>query len=114
MLDEIKRKVDNTTKIQEDKPITMEEEQEATTELLINKSPGIGGIPAKIYQTFEYVTEWLFKILQELNEQKQLNETMRTSIVKILYKKGDRRMIGNYRPLSLACTDYKILAKMIT
>ena len=39
---------------------------------------------------------------------------MCTSIVKILYKKGDRRMIGNYRPLSLACTDYKILAKIIT
>ena len=39
--------------------------------------------------------EWLFEILQELNEQKQPTETMRTSIVKILYKKGDRRMIGN-------------------
>ena len=39
---------------------------------------------------------------------------MRTSIVKILYKKGDRRIIGNYLPLSLACTDYKILAKIIT
>ena len=39
---------------------------------------------------------------------------MRTSIVKILYKKGDRRMTGNYRPLSLACTDYKITAKIIT
>ena len=39
---------------------------------------------------------------------------MRKSIVKILYKKGDRRMIGNYRLLSLACTDYKILVKIIT
>ena len=39
---------------------------------------------------------------------------MRRSIVKIIYIKGDRRMIGNYRPLSLACTDYKILAKIIT
>ena len=54
------------------------------------------------------------EILQELNEQKQPTETIRTSIVKILYKKEDRRIIGNYRPLSLACTDYKILAKTIT
>ena len=79
--------------------------KEATKALLKNKSPGIDGIHAKFYQIFEYVTEWLFEIIQELNEQKQLTETMRISIVKILYKKGDRRMIGNYRPLLLACTD---------
>ena len=114
MLDKIKRKVYNTKKIEEDKPITMEEVKEATTALLKNKSPGIDGIPAEFYQTFEYVTEWLFEILQELNEQKQLTETMCTSIVKILYKKGDRRIIGNYRSLSLACTYYKILSKIIT
>ena len=41
-------------------------------------------------------------------------ETMRTSVVKILLKKGDRKNIGNYRPLSLACTYYKIFAKVIT
>ena len=87
MLDKIQRKVDNTTKIEEDKPITMEEVKEATKALLTNKSPGIDGIPTKFYQTFEYVTEWLFGILQELNEQKQQTETMRTSIVKIIYKK---------------------------
>ena len=39
---------------------------------------------------------------------------MTTSIVKLLFKKGDRRKIGNYRPLSLSCIDYKILAKVIT
>ena len=39
---------------------------------------------------------------------------MCTSVVKLLFKKGDRRLIGNYRPLSFACTDYKNLAKIIT
>ena len=39
---------------------------------------------------------------------------MCTSVVKLLFKKGDRRLIGNYRPLSIAYTDYKILAKVIT
>ena len=82
--------------------------------LLKNKSPGIDGIPAKFYQTFEYVTEWLFKIFQELSAHKNLTETMRTSVVKLLYRKGGRRQIGNYRPLSLAFIDYKILAKVIT
>ena len=41
-----------------------------------------------------------------------MTSTMNTSIVKLLFKNGDRRNIGNYRPLSLACTDYKIIAKM--
>ena len=63
MLDKIRRKVDNTTKIEGDKPITMKELKEATKMLLKNKSPGIDSIPAKFYQTFEYVTEWLFEIL---------------------------------------------------
>ena len=65
----------------------MKEVKEATKALLKDKSPGIDGIPAEFYQTFEYVTEWIFEILQELNEQKQLTETIRKSIVKILYKK---------------------------
>ena len=39
---------------------------------------------------------------------------MRTSVVKLLFKKGDRKQIGNYRPLSLANSDYKIFAKAIT
>ena len=87
MLDKIKRKVDNTTKIEGDKPITMEEVKEATKALLKNKSPGIDVIPAEFYQTFEYFTEWLFEILQDLNEQKQLTEKMRTSMVKYFIKK---------------------------
>ena len=39
---------------------------------------------------------------------------MRTALVKLLHKKNGRRDIGNYRPLSLLCVDYKILAKETT
>merc|ERR1740130_708292 len=39
---------------------------------------------------------------------------MRTSIVKLLFKKNDRKRIGNCRPISLLCSDYKILAKIVT
>ena len=39
---------------------------------------------------------------------------MRTALVKLLHKKNDRKDIGNYRPLSLLCVDYKILGKEIT
>ena len=42
-----------------------------------------------------------------------MTETMRTAVVKLLFKKKDRKRIENYRPLSLLCTDYKIYAKII-
>ena len=48
MLDKIKRKLDNTTKIEGDKPIPMKKVKEATKALLKNKSPGIDRIPAEI------------------------------------------------------------------
>ena len=32
----------------------------------------------------------------------------------MFYKKLDKRMIGSYQWMSLACTDYKIIAKIIT
>ena len=32
---------------------------------------------------------------------------------KKIFKKGNRRLIGNYRLLSLVCTDYKIFVKVI-
>ena len=38
--------------------------------------------------------------------------TTSTSIVKLMFKKGDRRCIGNYRPLSLSCIDYKKIEKV--
>ena len=92
----------------------MEEIKEATKSLMTEKSPGIDGIPAEFYKEFMYVTEWLHEIIATAGEEGRLTETMRTSVVKILYKKGDRKSIGNYRPLSLAFTDYKIFTKAIT
>ena len=47
MLDKVKSKVDNTTKIEGDKPITMEELKEANKALLKNRSTGIDGLPAE-------------------------------------------------------------------
>ena len=36
-----------------------------------------------------------------------MTKSMRTAIVK-----GKRNDIGNYRPISLLCSDYKILARL--
>ena len=114
MIAKIKHKISDETREKTNKKLTVNEVKEATKALLKDKSPGIDGIPAEFYQEFEYITEWLYDILIETEKNKLLTKTMRTSVVKLLFKKGDRTQIGNYRPLSLANTDYKIFAKVIT
>ena len=47
-------------------------------------------------------------------ESGKMTETMRMAIVKIIYKKGDKKRIQNYRPISLLTADYKIFAKILT
>ena len=114
LLKKVKRKVGKEKKKRGERPLELEEFKTVTRQLLKNKSPGIDGIPAEFYQTFDFALEWLFRIVKQLLKEKKMTNTMSTSIVKLLFKKGDRRNIGNYRPLSLACTDYKIIAKVIS
>ena len=114
MLRKVTKKVSEATKEHINRELTRDELQAATKKMLKNKSPGIDGIPVELYQKFTHIQDWLFEVIIELRKQKRLTETMRTAIVKLLHKNNDRRDIGNYRPLSLLCADYKITAKATT
>ena len=37
----------------------------------------------------------------------------RTGLIALLYKKKDRLDTNNWRPISLVCTDYKVLSKIL-
>ena len=43
-----------------------------------------------------------------------LSFTQRTGLISLLHKKNDKKDTKNWRPISLLCTDYKILAKVLT
>ena len=38
-----------------------------------------------------------------------LPASTRTSVLALIYKKGDKNLLANYRPISLSNYDYKIL-----
>ena len=44
---------------------------------------------------------------------KELAETHNYSIIKLLFKKNNREELKNYRPISLANIDYKLLANVL-
>ena len=41
-------------------------------------------------------------------------ESMKTSNTRVIYKKGDRKSLKNWRPISLLNVDYKICSKAIS
>lgn len=59
----------------------------------------------------------LTKIDKQISEDQNTALTQpfrRTGLITLLYKKGDRTDLKNWRPISLLNCDYKILAKMIS
>jgi hypothetical protein len=78
------------------------------------KAPGVDGLPIKIYKTFwPSIGDAYMDLLLECLESKELPSTMRTSVVTLIYEKEDRKKLKNYRPISLLCADYKIIAKVM-
>ncbi len=76
-----------------------------------NKSPGLDGIPLEFYQTFwDIVCDLIIDVYNEAFVTGELPYSQRTSILSLIFKKGDRMLLKNYRPISLATTDYKIMA----
>jgi hypothetical protein len=83
-------------------------------ELPSGKSPGIDGLPAEFLRFFwEDLKHDFYDVLSESFETGTLPETMKMSVVTLIYKKKSGQDIRNYRSISLLCTDYKIIAKVM-
>ena len=76
-----------------------------------NKSPGIDGLPCEFYKHFwEELKDKYYSCITNSYEKESLSYSQRMSIITLLFKKGDKNLLGNYRPISLTNTDYKIIA----
>jgi hypothetical protein len=95
-----------------DKALTEDELFAALKKLPSGKVPGIDGLPAEFFKEFwDELKLSFFELSQTCFNDGCLPESMRTSIVTLIYKKEARDDIRNYRPISLLCSDYKIIAK---
>ena len=79
-----------------------------------NKSPGMDGITGEFYIEFQ---EQMIPIMGMLYERMECNDKVEKEIslglVSMIYKKGSKGRLENYRPLTMLNVDYKILARVI-
>jgi len=95
-------------------PPTLEELSTALSSLEHGKTPGIDGLPVDFFTAFwDILGPEVLLVLQESVRSGILPLSCRKAVVSLLPKGGDLQRVENWRPISLLCSDYKILSKLL-
>ena len=98
-----------------DAPVTLEELGQALKDLKSNKAPGADGIPVEFWKFFwGKLKHFFLDLVQEVIEKGKLHLSARRGILSLIEKLGkDVLDLDCWRPISLLCSDYKIISKLI-
>ena len=97
-----------------DEDLSNDEILKALKKMPNNKSPGPDGIITEFYKMFwNLIGEDLCEILRIGLEDEELSYSQYLAVITLLYKKGNRADIKNWRPISLLNSDYKLLSKVL-
>ncbi len=79
------------------------------------KAPGWDGIPGDLYRHFRgTVAPMLARLYTAIGSTQQLPAGFHRGVISTIYKeRGDLTSPGNYRPITLLCSDYRVLAKVL-
>ena len=95
--------------------ISLEEMTVAVQQLSCGRSPGIDGLPSEFYKRFwTLLGKDLFEIFKNCLDSGVLPTSCTRAVLTLLPKKGDLGLLKNWRPVSLLCTGYKIIAKILS
>jgi len=76
----------------------------------LDKSPGIEGLTTNFWPLFGTRLTQVYNYAFRFG---QLSVSQRRGVISLLFKKGDRTLLKNWRPITLLTTDYKILTKAL-
>ena len=80
-----------------------------------NKSPGLDGLSSEFYKKFwDLLGPLLVEVFNVCLTETNLCESMKTSATRLVFKKGDRKLLKNWRPISLLNVDYKICSRALS
>ena len=94
--------------------ITLEELFTVVNTFSKDKSPGNDGLTAEFYQTFFIVIgKDLVEVINEGFKRGELSLSMRRGVIVLIWKGDDKRLLKNWRPISLLNYDYKAITKVL-
>jgi hypothetical protein len=96
-----------------DLSVSEEEICTAIDQMAKDKTPGLDGLPAEFYKTFKHLLSKNLASLCNAVFHSECTDSQKLAVISLLFKKGDRADIRNYRPISLLNVDYKICAKVL-
>lgn len=114
-VDALKRRLRPDEAEQCDAPVSLEEVRSAIAALRSGKSPGEDGLTCEFYKRFaRRLAPILLRLFLDMQAEGRTAEGFSVSVVTLVFKKGNRSNLGNYRPISLLNVDYKIIAKVLS
>ncbi|GBG78930.1 hypothetical protein CBR_g28646 [Chara braunii] len=97
-----------------DRPITKEELKQTLKVMATGKCPGRDGLTLEFFWAcWEALGPTLVKVYNEVLLEGKLGGWVTHGVISVLFKKGDKSNIRNYRPISILNVSYKLLAKTL-
>jgi len=107
-------RVSNETNKELTQELTLKEIQEAILVMQKDKAPGCDDIPTEFFQEFmSEVSPTLFQTFSTILRNGETSELINKGLIILIPKSGDHARIGNWRPITLLGSLYKILAKTL-
>ncbi|KAK3520120.1 hypothetical protein QTP70_014376, partial [Hemibagrus guttatus] len=97
-----------------DRELTLAELHKALQGMENERAPGIDGLSVEFYKAFwAVIGQDVLEVLRDSMNVGQLPLSCRRAVLTLLPKKGDLTHLKNWRPVSLLCTDIKLLSKAL-
>ena len=98
-----------------DKDITIEELEQAIKKSKLNKAPGPDGFSNKFFKTFcPELIYWIFRAYVNAIKTNSLSQTIKRGTITCIPKQGkDRKILKNWRPLTMLNCTYKFYSSIL-